>query len=355
MEYLRERQYYIDSYDLITIKKCIQTQKIFKENILKDEDKIKNLTPEEIDNRITHLSDIFIYFQKVELFREKEAFINERMEEDQKKENRYNEAMPPRGVRCKECRSQVKLINKGGFRTHNGKEQMLFFFDCENCGKRSAYYEDGTAWRKQPLPCPECDSPLEENSTKAGEVITTLYLCKKCGYQEKEVWDWEKDKQEFDEREKQERVLLAKYRDVFCLSDKEGYEKILEFNKMKQLNEMIEKEQDPNYQKTKQIQILKLGQIKELIERTITTEKYQDLQFSKPEISKYVIVDFTVNDTKYERQERSSCNKLKKLINNSLSNTNWRLMSEGISYRLGILSGRLKAYEREEELAMLVK
>jgi hypothetical protein len=30
-------------------------------------------------------------------------------------------------------------------------------------------------------------------------------------------------------------------------------------------------------------------------------------------------------------------------------------MSDGIYYRLGILSGRLKAYEREEDLVGLVK
>jgi len=30
-------------------------------------------------------------------------------------------------------------------------------------------------------------------------------------------------------------------------------------------------------------------------------------------------------------------------------------MNEGVSYRLGILHGRLKAYEREEDLITLIK
>jgi len=32
----------------------------------------------------------------------------------------------------------------------------------------------------------------------------------------------------------------------------------------------------------------------------------------------------------------------------------WRLMSDGISYRLGYLNGRVRAYEREEDLKQLV-
>ena len=41
---------------------------------------------------------------------------------------------------------------------------------------------------------------------------------------------------------------------------------------------------------------------------------------------------------------------LKKLIKEALADTNWRLMSDGIHYRLGYLSGNLKAYEQEEDL-----
>lgn len=37
------------------------------------------------------------------------------------------------------------------------------------------------------------------------------------------------------------------------------------------------------------------------------------------------------------------------------ADTNWRLMTDGISYRTGILTGRLRAYETEEDLLRLVK
>jgi len=44
---------------------------------------------------------------------------------------------------------------------------------------------------------------------------------------------------------------------------------------------------------------------------------------------------------------------LQKLIKSTLEKTNWRLMSEGVYYKLGILSGRLRGYENDEDLLNL--
>lgn len=81
---------------------------------------------------------------------------------------------------------------------------------------------------------------------------------------------------------------------------------------------------------------------------------YKGLKFWKPEMGQYVIIDFSVNETKDDRQESDSISTLKKLIKSILEDTNWRLMIEGINYRLGILTGRLKAYEKEEDLIKIV-
>jgi hypothetical protein len=62
-----------------------------------------------------------------------------------------------------------------------------------------------------------------------------------------------------------------------------------------------------------------------------------------------------VLETKDNRNEYDSQRILKKIIRGLLKDTNWRLMSEGINYRLGILTGRLKAYEREEDLIKILR
>jgi len=60
-------------------------------------------------------------------------------------------------------------------------------------------------------------------------------------------------------------------------------------------------------------------------------------------------------DSKSDRKDYDSRKTLKKLVDSALEETNWRLMSDGISYRLGYLNGRVKAYESEEDLRKLVK
>ncbi len=45
---------------------------------------------------------------------------------------------------------------------------------------------------------------------------------------------------------------------------------------------------------------------------------------------------------------------LQRIIKKNLQKTNWRLMSEGINYRLGILFGRLRGYDNEEDLLKLI-
>ncbi len=66
-------------------------------------------------------------------------------------------------------------------------------------------------------------------------------------------------------------------------------------------------------------------------------------------------VGFSCLDSKSERGDYDSRRDLKKLINTTLKDTNWRLMSDGIHYRLGYLSGRVRAYEGEENLKNLVE
>ena len=68
-----------------------------------------------------------------------------------------------------------------------------------------------------------------------------------------------------------------------------------------------------------------------------------------------IILNFTVRDTKDNRGEYDSRNILKKTIEGILEDKNWALRSEGISYRLGMLSGSIRGYESEAELQELTK
>jgi hypothetical protein len=66
-------------------------------------------------------------------------------------------------------------------------------------------------------------------------------------------------------------------------------------------------------------------------------------------------IPFSCLDDRPERGDYDSRTILKKLITTALADTNRQLMSQGVSHRLGYLSGRLRAYESDDDLRKLVE
>lgn len=91
-----------------------------------------------------------------------------------------------------------------------------------------------------------------------------------------------------------------------------------------------------------------------MLAKILEKNGYVKLVFDKPEISQFVIIPFTVQDDNPKRKDRESELELRKIINKTLEKTNWRPMSEGMTYRLGYLYGRLKGYEKEDDLIKLI-
>lgn len=77
---------------------------------------------------------------------------------------------------------------------------------------------------------------------------------------------------------------------------------------------------------------------------------YAQFEFEKPDLQKDVILGFSLQDTRSGRSEYYSIHNLQKLIKETLKQTNWRLMSDGASYRLGYLTGRLRGVEGKKNL-----
>lgn len=92
-----------------------------------------------------------------------------------------------------------------------------------------------------------------------------------------------------------------------------------------------------------------------IIEDGISKNGFGNLSFDKPEIDRQIIIPFSVQETKNERGGYDGARDLKRAITKALEDTNWRLMSDGVNERLGILTGKLKGYEREEDLIKIIK
>lgn len=359
--YLKNDQYYIDLYDLHTIEKCLRYYRNIRYGLEKKRGtkEFKKFNKEEFDRESNKAASYVINITKAKRYENRNQVIQEWKEKDRKDQEKLDNAIAPQGVLCKKCFSPAKVIFKNLDGLHEEDSKVLFFFECTKCKKRQAIYEDGTERRSEKTKCPECNYPLDEKSTYTKDILTTFYSCPNCSYKNKETYDFSKSEKEREEREARERELLAEYRKEFCVSNEVGEKMLRTYEFLSKLydeyKENERRNKDPIIQQIQKIKKLTVIQLKKLIRGSLEKEGYADLKFGKPEIGKYVIVDFSVLETKDDRKEYDSQRILKKLINGLLGNTNWRLMSDGINYRLGILTGRLKAYEGEEDLVNILK
>lgn len=360
MRYLRENQYYIVRYDLQTIKECLRWYwgMVDGFEVNRNSEKFKKFTKEKFDNEVNKAASFTTNAIAIERFRHRARFIKEWMDSDRKIQEKYDNAKPPEDIYCKECFSRTKITSKDLLNSSDENSNVLFMFECVKCKKVQALYENGSEWHYDPVKCPKCNCPMNHDSKLIKDILTTNYLCSSCSYKEQSVHDFKKSNEETKRREARDQKLLEVYRDRFCLNGEAGVDAVRCADDVSRLvkewKEQEKKDKDPVYQKAKQLKKLKIGQLKELLEKTIEKEDFKDLTFAKPEIGQYVIVEFSVNDMKDERGEYDSQNTLKKLIKTVLEDSNWRLMSDGIHYRLGILTGKLKAFEHEDDLVRLI-
>jgi hypothetical protein len=224
---------------------------------------------------------------------------------------------------------------------------------CPHCDKNSAFWEDGTAWKPKPTLCPKCKSEMTHKTTETKQAITYTYRCPSCGHNYKDKMDLK------DEKEKPD-PDYAKDRVHYCLEDKKFRDKLFEirrgFEEMAALGkEFKEKEENKHiYDAVKELKKPKIAELSPLLALKLEKAGYTEFSLDKPDMGRDVYIGFSCLDSKPDRDDYDSKKTLKKLVDKALIDTNWRLMSDGIHYRLGYLSGRLKAYEREEDIKQLV-
>jgi hypothetical protein len=193
---------------------------------------------------------------------------------------------------------------------------------------------------------------MESKSNRRADVITTTYTCPDCAHTYKDKLDLKHEEEPTDPDYEEDRR-------IYCLQDeamrkehqdaKFRFEDLIRFGK-----EMKEKEDNKHiYDAMKEIKKPKIAELTPLLQPLLEKAGYIELSLDKPEMGKDVFVGFNCLDTKSDRNDYDSKKELEKLVKKGLEDTNWRLMSDGISYRLGYLNGRVRAYEREEDLKKL--
>jgi Zn finger protein HypA/HybF involved in hydrogenase expression len=360
VEYLKEKQYYEDLYDLKTIKDCLDFYRSLHAKlpkVLKLPNK-ENLPKKKRKEEFIKVMNMAIVSMKISRFEHKEKALEEWMEKDKKRQEKFDNTEPLE-IYCEGCTLLMEPIHMSLWEEKDVL-RVSFIYNCPKCNKRKAYYDDGEEYKSKPTLCEKCGSEIDIDPKIDDKKDTTTwtYKCSGCDYKKVEVEDDKKWREDRAKEEARNKELLTKFKKDFVFSEEEGRECLRGLEQLKTINENFKKSQqkkeDPAYHKAIQVKKIKVVELNKLLKEVFPKEGYIELQFEKPDMGKFVAVPFMVQDEKSEREEYDSKKQLKRLIDKTLAETNWKLMSDGVSYRVGYLSGKLRCYETEEELMKIV-
>ncbi len=356
--YLKSGQHYTDLYDLITIHRALDVVDVYQKTYQKMVKDSRNTeTPLQTKNHLNRMLYNQLFYTLTGRYEEKEKTIAEWVEKDQKLQNKYDNTPPPQDIQC-QCGVLMHATFKSLRTGINDKpSKMLFFFACPDCKKRKAIFENGKEWKPEPDLCPECGKEITVTSKRKGDVVTTTSACKACGYSATEIDDFSEFEAEKEKEKKKDEALLKKYRHLFCLTEEQGKAALDQREALEVasvvLKEEREKYEGQAYAEVSKLKKIKVADLKKKLIKPLEKAQYMEFSLGKPEDGMNFILPFSVQDADPNRSTRASEYELRQLIKETLKDTNWRLLSGHISYRLGYLSGRIRGYEREEDLMEL--
>lgn len=360
--HLKDQQYYEDLYDKFTVESARRGMAHYDDFFKKFEKKLK--PDDKIDRPGNALLLNVFYMETVgnELLRRFEgraSSISEWMKKDEAKDAQIAAARLAEEPHCRHCGKQglritdKSLMHRGERYEIDDPEEVLFMLSCGSCQKNSAFWEDGTAWKVKPTVCPKCSGEVRHKTSKSKKAITITYTCVSCKHSFKDVLDTTREEEKPDPD-------LDKDRVHFCLLDKEFRDRLFkmkhDFEEMARLGKEFKEKQDNKhiYDAVREVKKPKIAELIPLLSEPLQKAAYIEFSLDKPEVGREVRFGFSCLDSKSDRGDYDSRNTLRKLVQKVLEDTNWRLISDGIHYRLGYLSGRIRAYEGEEELKELV-
>lgn len=362
--HLKERDYYKDLYDHHTVESGSSSAVQYDNFLVKFRKEIpKDDSIERPGNAV--VANLF-YMQAIggELlhrYEERDGHITEWMARDKAKDEQIASARLAEEPHCQHCgKTGLRIIDKSLMHRRerdyatDKPEEVLIMLRCPHCDKNSAFWQDGTPWEPKPTLCSKCQFVMTEKAgTRSKNAVTFTYTCPSCGHSYK-------DKMDLSDKKEQPDPDYEKDRTHYCLHDKEFRDRLFEirrgFEGMAALGKKFKEKEDNRhiYDAIKEMKRPKIAELVPLLSEPLEKAGFIELHLDKPEMGKDVYVGFSCLDGQSDRDDYDSKKALKKLVEQTLGDTNWRLMSDGISYRLGYLNGRLRAYEREEDLKTLV-
>ncbi len=352
-QHLKERSHYEEMYDKFTVEWCRR----FEEPRPISDEELETSTELSLSQiQWCHdLSTDWLIFQEAgnRWLRRKET-IQEWMERDKRRDQMVERAQVPL-VRCPSCGKAMDCVYTDvRSDIDSDREWLEFFLCCKPCKQGKDVYENGSKVPRKPILCEKCNREVETDIKKKKGKRYYIETCKHCGHVEEALSTLDEKKKE-PTQEEIDRYEHDKKR--FCLTDQQGQRYKSWKEQMKHLDDE-EKAQEANaefYDKLAEVKKLNIAGLEKLLKPVLKKAGYADLHFAMSPPAQQIILTFSVRDMEERREEYDSRKTLEKTIEGLLEDKNWALTTEGVSYRLGMLDGRIRGYESKEDLEQLTK
>ena len=345
-KYTKTDQEYIDDYDRQTIKSLKEMEKASTRPIYYDApDKIGPLIyggPKQSVNPFT-----LFYDYAVKRAQNKSNDILERKLLDQRKDRMIEITSVPRNIKCNTCGMDMY---HDGYIFKENDTLLLFVFSCadKHSPKRVMYPDGRREWSFPKRTCKKCGFGFESKTEEKGKLMVFTDTCLGCGdisVMELELPEPEKP---IDEAERK------KYCDDWkhAITVEQTFEKIADITEAFDRSQAEKKEKEE--WRVDKIEKVNVPQLEQSLSKIASEAGFIKFKFDSHSTEKYLVISFSAQDPT-NRDEKESTKVLTKSIKTFLLPTNWRLMSNGIDYQFGLLTGKLRAYADDEGLLKLAK
>ena len=336
----KDDQSYEDRYDRSTIE-------ILK-NIEKEKGDLKKYPLIEIADKTLDYSLVYrIKYRDTGALRDqrKKETIENWKREDEQKDDTIERYSPPPIRDCKEC--NVRMHFKDYYFKDNYYE-VIFAYDCpKKKDHRKLYFNNGVEYIPKKRLCALCGGQLASKTKRSKLKLVITDTCKECGNFEKDEYDMTPDIP-IDENERKYYCTYFKGNSTFM----QDLKKIADL-KVYIDNTQSEKDKNKEFEVHK-IEKLKVSKLEGKLKSALEPHGFVKFQFEKTKIDRFVIAEFSVQDTS-DREGRESIKVIKKFLEAELFTTNWRLMASDIDCRLGIITGKIKGFEDDESILKIAK
>ena len=247
-----------------------------------------------------------------------------------------------KNITCFKCGCLMnKITSPNPSFKKNNSINHLHYYECPNGHiPRRVFYSNGKEKKFLKKKCPYCNNELDAKIHEFNKRLELKDKCTYCSYEQKEIFEIKNmDFIEFKELIDIESSDFVKLKEAI-LNIKHLDEDI---DNILKLEKILDSKKEFDTYNTEQIKVIKVPHLKKLLKKPIKKLGYTKFFMNSPNTTPFITIQFSLQDPK-DRTEHESKKELKKIINKTLLYTNWRLMSQDILYKLGVLSGKLRAY-----------